>query len=504
MNGLISKKSVFIIAGFVGFIFLIGGSYALWKYASDVNANINTITYGLDYYINYTKGQDITNEVLNQSEDYTGGNSADIELWKKNDTYNIYGHIYLDVNEIGDNLRRASALKYVVLCDEEIISSGSLRGIKQDKKILLKGDIPLLTNKQLFSVYVWLDINDDADKSIGGEALDIGIRCEATMMELGLANYDGNRETIAEKIKNMYGSASKTTVINNGITYDYASSVNLMEDVDGNIRYYGANPSNYLYFNCSDYNNQTSSTCELWRIIGVFGNRVKIIRNDSIGEYVYDDYSDSINDWSRSEAMKLLNDGYEDENFGGSLYYNAASGSCYVGRNAEVAACDFTSTGLKNDQTRSLIDQVTWSLGGIDLTNIEIYSDQAYQYERGDIVYPNSGNPTTWSGQIAFIYPSDYGYAADFSSCSQNLRNYSDSSCRYNNWLNNGADQWLLTPNTTSSIFVNRVFYTGVVMRATSYDTYNIRPTLYLKSSSTVISGTGTSSDPYRLKGTNL
>ena len=64
----ISKKSVFIIAGFVGFIFLIGGSYAIWKYASDVNANINTITYGLDYYINYTKGQDITNEVLNQSE----------------------------------------------------------------------------------------------------------------------------------------------------------------------------------------------------------------------------------------------------------------------------------------------------------------------------------------------------------------------------------------------------------------------------------------------------
>ena len=320
-------------------------------------------------------------------------------------------------------------------------------------------------------------------------------------------------ENMAKMITDLYNSASKAEVINNNITYNYASSFNLMNDRlggttesldSGNIRYYGADPNNYLYFNCSDYNNQTSSTCELWRIIGVFGNRVKIIRNDSIGEYVYDDYSDSINDWSRSEAMKLLNDGYEDENFGGSLYYNAASGSCYVGRNAEVAACDFTSTGLKNDQTRSLIDQVTWSLGGIDLTNIEIYSDQAYQYERGDIVYPNSGNPTTWSGQIAFIYPSDYGYAADFSSCSQNLRNYSDSSCRYNNWLNNGADQWLLTPNTTSSIFVNQVFYTGVVMRATSYDTYNIRPTLYLKSSSTVISGTGTSSDPYRLKGTNL
>jgi GGDEF domain-containing protein len=31
----------------------------------------------------------------------------------------------------------------------------------------------------------------------------------------------------------------------------------------------------YVYFNCSDYSNQSDSTCEKWRIIGVFKNMTK-------------------------------------------------------------------------------------------------------------------------------------------------------------------------------------------------------------------------------------
>ena len=53
---------------------------------------------------------------------------------------------------------------------------------------------------------------------------------------------------------------------------------------DGNIRYYGASPNNYIYFNCDDYSNQTSRTCETWRIIGIFDGKVKILREDTIGE----------------------------------------------------------------------------------------------------------------------------------------------------------------------------------------------------------------------------
>ena len=70
------------------------------------------------------------------------------------------------------------------------------------------------------------------------------------------------------------------------------------DDADKNVRYIGADPSNYVYFNCSDYTNPTVDTCELWRIIGVFNNvtksdgskenLVKIIRADSLGSYSWD------------------------------------------------------------------------------------------------------------------------------------------------------------------------------------------------------------------------
>lgn len=56
---------------------------------------------------------------------------------------------------------------------------------------------------------------------------------------------------------------------------------------DNNLRYVGANPNNYVSFNG-----------ELWRIIGVMNNitdsngnvesHIKIIRNDPIGDYSYD------------------------------------------------------------------------------------------------------------------------------------------------------------------------------------------------------------------------
>ena len=71
----------------------------------------------------------------------------------------------------------------------------------------------------------------------------------------------------AEYITNLYTNAEKATVTNNSITYNAAPSVSLMndrlggttEDLDGgNIRYYGASPNNYIYFNCRDYSISTS------------------------------------------------------------------------------------------------------------------------------------------------------------------------------------------------------------------------------------------------------
>ena len=339
--------------------------------------------------------------------------------------------------------------------------------------------------------------------------------------------------SVVQTITNLYNNASKTTVTNNGITYNYATSVSLMNDrlggtttsLDGgNIRYYGASPNNYIYFNCSDYSNQSSSTCEIWRIIGVFNNKVKLIRNESIGSIAYDDdtedtYLQSIannkkgslvipltydnndenivvqfiagsigdgqNDYSVSSLQKILN----------NYYYN---GLTYTG----TSTYDFTSTGFKNDTTRNMVAEITYNLGGHDSSSV--YPNQMYEYERGTTVY--TGSSTTWAGKIALAYPSDYGYSVDLSKCDQNLYNYDNSACTSNNWMkiiinNEGWNEsWLLTPNSGDYMYAWYVNVSSDVNNSvTVYSKSMVAPVLHLNSELSIKSGTGSSSDPYQL-----
>ena len=309
-------------------------------------------------------------------------------------------------------------------------------------------------------------------------------------------------------ITNLYSNATKTSVTNNSITYQYDTTHSLMKDIDGNIRYYGASPNNYIYFNCSDYSNQSASTCETWRIIGVFEGKVKLIRGSQIGTYAWDNKNTSTgaetaygkNDWAEARLMKLLNPGYESETTGGSLYYNAKSGNCYAWQNNATKTCNFTSTGIKNDITRNLISDTTYYLGGYNST--EVYSNEIYEKERGGAVY--TGRPTTWTGKIALAYPSDYGYAADLSKCSQTLYNYNDSTCTSNNWMKSIVAPnygWLLTPNSGLADITWHVYSSGFVDYSGYYafNANGVTPVLYLDPSVDIKSGTGSSSAPYQL-----
>ena len=315
------------------------------------------------------------------------------------------------------------------------------------------------------------------------------------------------KSPLSSYITNLYNNATKTAVINNSITYQYDPKNSLMKDVGNNIRYYGASPNNYIYFNCSNYSNQSSSTCETWRIIGVFDGKIKLIRNESIGEYSWDNKNVSTgaendygkNDWTDARLMKLLNPGYESKTTGGSLYYNAKSGNCYSGQSNATKACNFTSTGIKNAATRNLISDTIYYLGGHN--SFSVYPNQIYEKERGTTVY--SGRPTEWTGKIALAYPSDYGYAADLGKCSQNLNNYNNSTCTSNNWMkaivapNYG---WLLTPRSGIASNVCYVYSSGgVYYNSYVYNAYGVAPVLFLNSDANVKSGTGTSSDPYQI-----
>ena len=496
---------------------IVSGTYALYKAQLSKNIGVNTTTHGLAYYINYVKGTDITAATLNPSTSYEGGASSDIEFWKKDDSYDIYGKIELTVNTIGTNLSNSPAIKYAVVNNGNVLKEGSLKGTTSGSKVTILKNLYLEQAKQIYTVYVWLD-NSEELGNISNESLSISVDCTASLQK---------EPTAADTIISLYTSAAKVTATNNSITYNTAPSVSLMNDrlggtttsLDGgNIRYYGASPNNYIYFNCSDYSNQTSSTCETWRIIGVFDGKLKLIKSESIGAYSWDNKDTSTgaendtgkNDWTTARLMKLLNPSNyykvdsNDNNLGQSLYYNSASGKCYSGQNNATVDCDFTSTGIKNAETRNMIAETTYNLGGWNSNSV--YSNQIYEYERGTTVY--SGRPTTWKGKIALAYPSDYGYAADLNQCKdKTLYDYDNRTCTSNNWMkaiitNNGSNTgWLLTPRSGSSSNAWYVNSGGFVSRdSIAYVAYGAVPVLSLSSELGIESGgDGSSSKPYKL-----
>ena len=254
---------------------------------------------------------------------------------------------------------------------------------------------------------------------------------------------------------------------------------------ENGYRYEGKDPNNYIWFNN-----------ELWRIIGVFDsashgvsgqNLVKIIRNDSIGGLAW--HKSNTNDWTVASLMNLLN----------GAYYNAENGTggeyCY-GYSTTVPAgnCDYTETGI-NDTYRPMIEKVTWYLGGYSSTSAT--AEAFYGYERGTTVY--SGRPTSTTGYIGLMYPSDYGYSVLSSSCARttNLGSYNNATCAGQSWLYGQGYEWTITPRSSSSNGVFYVLYSGRLNNGIAYRGYSARPVLYLDSSVYVIDGTGTQSDPY-------
>ena len=270
---------------------------------------------------------------------------------------------------------------------------------------------------------------------------------------------------------------------------------------DNNLRYIGANPNNYVQFNN-----------ELWRIIGVFNNiddgtgtkeaRLKIIRNEPIGKYSWDNKASGTgsseheygsNDWSDSALQIVLNEG---------AYWNRTSGECPYGQNGATTSCDFSATGL-TEEAKSMISNAKWNLGGLSSSsNIPL---NFYTSERGTEVY--SGRPTEWIGSIGLMYASDYGYATSGGSTTNRetclntkLTSWDDyDDCFNNDWLYRVSSQWTLTPFSSNSYYV---FYVDSYGNVNSYNAYSrtaVSPAIYLSSNVKISGGEGTESSPFTL-----
>ena len=231
-------------------------------------------------------------------------------------------------------------------------------------------------------------------------------------------------------------------------------------------RYRGASPKNYVTFNN-----------EVWRIIGLFPtedengnieNRIKLIRNESIGNYLWNTtYS---NNWTGATLKTYLN----------GDYYNTLT-----------------------SEAQSMISSSKYYLGGYNA--LSQTSQDMYSYERkisgSDYYY--STNPNSWVGKLGLMYVSDYGYASAncetkklYASSTTDLR-----ACNDTNWLYNiKANEWLLPQFSSVSGDALRVHSVGFVNNYyVDGNQFAVRPVLYLTSAVQITGGEGTESSPYTL-----
>ena len=362
----------------------------------------------------------------------------------------------------------------------------------KDEEITCK-DVAKINDEDYASCTISFDENGIAKVSITGKGKFDGLK---------ITNGTKENAEVKEITKPTYGMRA-TEYITNLLEYD-GEGLKIDNTPDQNIRYYGANPNNYVRFNN-----------ELWRIIGVFGNNVKLVRSESLGSISWDSSESSVNngwgvnEWSQSDLKNYLN----------TMYYGGTSITCYGGSKNSTTTCP---TNTIDETSKSLIDYHTWNTGAPNYN--ELYNSttesfdtvEFYKAERGTTngkICTSGGycndtvtRTTEWTGYIALPYVTDWAYASSESDCNTKIDQSSPYKCKNNNWMHYGSTSndvtWYLSPNAGTSVAsgVWLVRGDGGAGHGRASLAYAFFPAIYLKSNILIESGTGTSSNPYILK----
>ena len=420
---------------------------------------------------------------------------------QKNIAYNDYVAFSSVVNSTIQKDFLNKTMKSFTTCGDNCYTvtytDGSTRELRIDKKngIFTYGD----TKEKIPSSYKFyddLDVTNITSSSNGAftSLLTINIPLRNSLT--------GNNNDIECSYQYNVDDNVNFTIKTSGTATDVLKSNGEMvrdNTTDHNLRYSGANPNNYVKFNN-----------ELWRIIGIFGDNIKIVRNESIGNLSWDSSASTVNsgygvnEWSVSDLKEYLN----------TMYYGGSAVTCYNNMNNATTTCPTVSL---NDNAKAMVDNHTWNTGGATWDASDRSGQSAvtiYNAERGTATSQlcSDSSPyctdsvqrtTTWVGKIGLIYPSDYGFASSNSDCKNTINAIGDNQmyCKNNNWLS-GSDYWTLSHFVYSGYLsdVWNIYSAGYVHHNSAKTASGVRPSLYLKSGVEITGGSGTSTDPYTLK----
>ena len=325
-----------------------------------------------------------------------------------------------------------------------------------------------LTSGATFYVKVYVKDSNNRDSSVSATSL-------AT-----------KNRTLVDYVKSLYTGTQGA----NNIYYHDASLTNGAKD--NSYRYAGANPNNYV---CFGTNESTCPTDNLYRIIGVFGDNVKLIKYDyansnllgTDGDYSTDTFTKSSSSLYKGELTTINR--YKWNN---STQKNTWSESNLNKVNLNTNYLNKIGTIWSN-----LIENTTWKVSGH--TNERVTPKEMYTAEITNAT--KTYGPENGTSKIGLMYVSDYGFAAAPSAWAFQLYYYENSSITPVNWMYMGLSDWTITPYSSNSYDVFNASGNGNGGLGTikAYYGHFVRPVLYLKASVAYAGGSGTKDSPITL-----
>ena len=304
---------------------------------------------------------------------------------------------------------------------------------------------------------------------------------------------------LADYVKSLYTG----TQGENSIYYHDASLTNGAGD--NSYRYAGASDAvnNYV---CFGSNVTPCPADNLYRIIGVFGDKVKLIKSDYATSALLGtdgDYSKmyTTNGWdnSRYKGNNLANVAAYAWNYKNNISINSRQGS------NTWSTSLLNKTNLNKNFITNIgadwaakIDMTTWKVGGN--TNDNIGKQPAKTAYQNEIVSPvttnTTDNATTYSAKIGLMYASDYGFAAAPSAWTTGLSSYNGEAIKNVNWMYMGLNEWTISRGADGAYYVFYMNDTGDVDHGGANTAFGVRPVFYLTSSVNYASGSGSATDP--------
>ena len=426
--------------------------------------------------------------------------------------------LYYDIKNI-DSALVSQYMKYMITKSESLngtyteYTSGNFSSVVTGEMVeILRESVPANTI-YYYRVYLWIDGTTGNQNDMIGKNISLDFYAE--ILETIVEEPEPGSDMLVSKSNVESLTYANATDVQKKEMWAFSHPATSQVGATTDYRYIGSNPNNYIIFNG-----------ETWRIIGVFDGKIKIIRQDSLGELYWDQKKRNVgssksnegsNDWTDSQLMYMLNsnwltagseilktgntfDGTYVKDSNGKIIYQ--KGCLPAGASGTTYTCTSNTWSLNNTAS-SQVEKVTYYLGGASKASSS--GSASYAFERGVKVPTN--RPEKWSGYVGLSYPSDYIYT--FANGVDDTCFNNGYNCDYSNanpassWMKlmyTSGDHWFISPqlDTLYNTFIVHGGKGNVWYYELDYKE-GVRPTVYLKAN-IKLQGDGTNSNPYQIQ----